>query len=137
MNCQEVRDYITGGHGTFTIRSKVSGTRFTYTIRTNDERYPYFVSLLTGADNESSYTFTGTIFDNAGILAYRPSFKSSVGKNAQSNMALQWFVGAINSGNLPDNVEFFHEGRCGRCGRKLTTPESIERGMGPHCANKE
>ena len=30
--------------------------------------------------------------------------------------------------------EFRHEGRCGRCGRALTVPESIDTGFGPHCA---
>jgi hypothetical protein len=29
----------------------------------------------------------------------------------------------------------WHEGRCGRCGRKLTVPESIESGFGPECAS--
>ena len=29
----------------------------------------------------------------------------------------------------------WHEGRCGRCGRKLTVPESIEAGYGPECIN--
>jgi hypothetical protein len=29
-----------------------------------------------------------------------------------------------------------HEGRCGRCGRTLTVPESIESGIGPECAKK-
>ena len=25
------------------------------------------------------------------------------------------------------------KGKCGRCGRKLTVPSSIESGLGPHC----
>lgn len=28
---------------------------------------------------------------------------------------------------------FHHIGKCGRCGRKLTTPKSIETGLGPEC----
>ena len=35
---------------------------------------------------------------------------------------------------LPKTVEVWHEGICGRCGRKLTVPESVERGLGPECA---
>jgi hypothetical protein len=31
------------------------------------------------------------------------------------------------------NLEIWHEGRCGRCGRKLTVPESIHNGYGPEC----
>lgn len=30
-------------------------------------------------------------------------------------------------------VEIWHEGKCGRCGRQLTVPESIESGFGPEC----
>jgi hypothetical protein len=29
-----------------------------------------------------------------------------------------------------------HEGKCGRCGRKLTVPESVKSGFGPECAGK-
>jgi hypothetical protein len=32
-------------------------------------------------------------------------------------------------------VEFWHEGKCGRCNRKLTVPSSIESGFGPECIN--
>jgi hypothetical protein len=35
-----------------------------------------------------------------------------------------------------DKLEVWHEGRCGRCGRRLTVPESIESGLGPECATK-
>lgn len=30
-------------------------------------------------------------------------------------------------------MNFYHMGICGRCGRALTTPESITRGIGPVC----
>lgn len=33
-------------------------------------------------------------------------------------------------------LQVWHEGRCGRCGRKLTVPSSIETGLGPECAGK-
>lgn len=37
---------------------------------------------------------------------------------------------------LPEGVQFWHEGRCGRCGRRLTVPGSIEIGFGPDCASE-
>ena len=40
----------------------------------------------------------------------------------------------LHHGNLPPALEVWHEGRCGRCGRKLTTPQSVETGFGPVCA---
>lgn len=36
--------------------------------------------------------------------------------------------------NLPSQIEVWHEGRCGACGRRLTVPESIANGLGPVCA---
>jgi hypothetical protein len=49
--------------------------------------------------------------------------------------AFDWFFNNRVSCNtdLPESVEFFHEGRCGKCGRKLTTPESVTAGFGPEC----
>jgi hypothetical protein len=35
----------------------------------------------------------------------------------------------------PD-LEIWHSGRCGRCSRRLTVPESIAAGIGPDCAGK-
>jgi len=35
---------------------------------------------------------------------------------------------------FPPSVQFWHEGRCGRCGRLLSNPDSIQRGLGPECA---
>lgn len=37
---------------------------------------------------------------------------------------------------LPTQVQFWHEGRCGHCGRRLTVPASIFTGFGPDCAEK-
>jgi hypothetical protein len=41
-----------------------------------------------------------------------------------------------DSDALPPDAEVMHEGRCACCGRPLTVPESIERGIGPDCWEK-
>jgi hypothetical protein len=33
-------------------------------------------------------------------------------------------------------LEVWHEGRCAKCGLKLTVPQSIMTGFGPTCAKK-
>ena len=45
-----------------------------------------------------------------------------------------WFWRTLNGGTFPATFEFWHEGRCAACARRLTVPESIERGLGPECA---
>ena len=48
--------------------------------------------------------------------------------------AFAWFWRVLNgSGNFPAGFEFWHEGRCCRCGKRLTVPESIQGGIGPEC----
>lgn len=52
-------------------------------------------------------------------------------------LAFGWLWGKLSSLTpLPANVTFHHAGRCGKCARLLTVPESIELGFGPECAGK-
>lgn len=44
--------------------------------------------------------------------------------------------GTPPDGRFPSGVEVRHDGRCSRCGRALTDPESIDVGMGPICRAK-
>jgi hypothetical protein len=37
---------------------------------------------------------------------------------------------------LPNHVQLMHTGVCGYCGRPLTDPESVLRGIGPICRKK-
>jgi Family of unknown function (DUF6011) len=47
---------------------------------------------------------------------------------------LRWaLVRVWNDLPLPEGYRLHHEGRCGRCGRLLTVPESITSGYGPEC----
>lgn len=52
--------------------------------------------------------------------------------------ALQFkrFYKQVVAHNLLEELEVYHHGRCGRCGRKLTDPDSIVQGMGPECRKK-
>lgn len=64
--------------------------------------------------------------------------KSSVGVGAAvSAEAFVWlWCHLIAVKAFPEGVQLWHEGRCGRCGRTLTDPESCARGLGPICAGK-
>lgn len=126
------------GHATVTLVSKRTGTRFTYEIGSpknseSNDFQPRFVKVLTGPENTGDYTFVATIFDRFDL---RHSKKSSVGPSAPSVVAFRWAWTSLMRGIMPDTLEIWHEGRCGRCGRKLTVPESIASGLGPECAGK-
>jgi hypothetical protein len=126
----ELATFATAGNATFTVKSTRTGNRFTYKVRKPNQDGPAFVALLSGPNNESDFRFLGTIFPDGN---YRHGRKSTVSPTAPSAVAFAWVW--QHASNLPASVEVHHEGRCCRCGRKLTVPESIESGIGPECAS--
>lgn len=132
-NPDQVKRFVLAGNARITIRSTKTGTRFTYRIRKSDDGKVWFVSLLNGADNDTSYVFFGLIRDNRTFVHSR---KSSITQDAPSAKAFHWFYHQVlDQGRMPEGLEVWHEGRCGRCARPLTVPESIESGFGPECIN--
>lgn len=151
MNAAQITDpktiaeFVYAGNATFTIVSKASGTRFTYRLarKKGDDGVdrPWFAGLLNGPDNENGYAYMAVVSQRA-RYALRFGHSSRVGQEAPSARLLTWFLrhlGAALAGapTKLDQVEFWHEGRCGRCGRKLTVPESIANGIGPVCEAAE
>lgn len=135
--------FILAGNARFTLVSGVTGARFTFRVSRKDESSPWFVSVLSGANNEADYAYLGTIFPARpvhGRTAPSPMVpvffhgkKSRIGKDAPSAKAFAWAWTFIARGQMPPSCEIWHEGRCGKCGRALTVPESIASGIGPVC----
>lgn len=142
----------------FTLHNTRTDKHLTYQVETArgpvaaGEGRRRFVSVLTGPDNEGSYAYLGTIFDRVEGKSWKAykghrerltrwhyylGKKSSIGAEAVSARAWLWLWCSLIVGKVfPEGVQFWHEGRCGRCGRTLTDPESISRGLGPICAGK-
>lgn len=133
-------DFMLAGNATLTLVSTKTQARFTYKVRAPEERkgnVSHFVSLLNGSDNEGSYIYLGLVRNGNGGYRYEHGKKARVGADAASAKAFAWFWGnVVGRRELPASVELWHAGTCGRCGRTLTVPESIERGIGPECWNK-
>lgn len=127
-----------------------------------DPGRPWFVKVLNGPDNLRDYQFLGTIFPGrfGDPIVYRHGRKSRVQEDAPSARGIAWFVrhlgrlialreklGDADMFSRPEIEErisrventlngllYYHEGRCGKCARVLTVPESIINGIGPVCA---
>lgn len=144
----ELKAFMLAGNATFTLQNDRTGNRFTYKVtqakaKTEGAPMPavWFVKVLTGPDNEACYEFVGTVFGGVtGSLSegarpyFRHSGKSRIGEEAKSVEVFKWLLANIDA--LPPFITAHHEGRCGRCGRKLTVPESIESGFGPECGGR-
>lgn len=141
---EAIERFILAGNATFTLVSKATGNRLTYRVQKPDDfkedRPIWFVKVLTGADNENDYNYIGQIVPytrGSSYMSFSHGKKSRIGASATSVATIRWLVGHLigpHGKGLPASVEFYHEGRCGRCNRTLTVPSSIETGFGPDCA---
>lgn len=133
----DARAYALAGHATLTMSSLKTGARYTFRISraknrdTGEPQDLWFVALLAGPDNEGDYQYVGRL---SGTL--RLTGKSRFSADSTPVRAFQYFWKHLAAGQMPPQMEVRHEGQCGRCGRKLTVPESIDRGIGPECALK-
>jgi hypothetical protein len=129
MTKEQIETFLQAGHAIFTLKSKKTGKHFTYKIKRGggpEGPGPLFVSLLIG---DLKWMYVGL---------YRPgkalhlTAKSHFSPDAPSVRALSWFLQHVDS----PLVEFKHAGKCGRCGRVLTHPDSIDSGLGPECSGR-
>lgn len=152
LTAELIRLYMFSGRAKFTLVSLETGKHFTYQINRAKKDGLYFCKLLTGSD---IWTYIGIIVPKLDVapedgdawhLVWTKN--SKVSKEAPSFKGLNWFLRMlakvdmdIQLRRLPaseyifgeDKVAFYHSGRCGRCGRELTEPESIRTGLGPYC----
>jgi hypothetical protein len=135
-NPSDIKRFIIGGKAIITLESKRTGRWFTYRIKKakKDEEFsPFFVSVLTGGDNESSYTYMGTIFNNNNKFNFTLTKNSKIGDDALSYKAFNFLFNLVNSDKMHEEISVYHRGICSVCGRTLTTPDSIRTGIGPVC----
>lgn len=128
--------FVLAGNAIFTLKSGKTGSRYTYKVsrgKKSEYRPFWFVSLLTGPQNTNDFTYMGMIEDDKHFHLTRASKYTT---DSIPVKAFEWVFSALARNAEPKNVEIWHAGRCCRCARPLTVPESIEAGIGPECASK-
>jgi hypothetical protein len=145
-NPLDIAAFTFSGKAIFTLVGK-SG-RYTYKVTKADDGPVYFVSLFTGTDNADKYAYeyVGVVrtYDNVDIKVWEfgQTSKSKITpadpKWGKAITGFAWLLKEIKKAQTLEphtlgQVEFWHEGRCGRCGARLTVPASIARGLGPEC----
>lgn len=125
-------EFIVSGNSTVTLKSTKTEKHFTYKVKRAKDKNIRFVSVLFGNNNDSDYKYIGCIFENG---LFKHTKRSNCSNNTTSFQSFRWAWEHIRRMNIPKFLEIWHEGKCGRCGRKLTDPKSIEIGLGPICRN--
>ena len=129
----DVLTFMLAGNSRITVTSRKTGKWFTYKVNQKDNDFgrktPHFVSVLIGPDNNTDYMYIGFISSTGDFMAGRK------GKpDAESYKSFEWMYNMMrNRDEIHPMLEVRHEGRCGRCNRVLTVPESIDNGIGPEC----
>lgn len=133
LNKNKIKEFVLAGNAIITLQSGQTGKHFTYKI-TRDRKQDtlYTIRLLYGADNTHDYAYIGCYYSNTKVFHLIPLYLSRLEfARPPAIRAITYFFNRID--NIPHNLYVYHHCRCGRCGRLLTTPESIERGYGPEC----
>ena len=134
------RRFVLGGNAYLTLQ----GTDSRYTFRvaqgkpregdSPDRSQPFFLSLLSGPDNTSDYVYVGIVDQSTGLV--RLTRASRMREDSKPVAAWNWVMSRVFAGRPHAPATVHHAGRCGRCGRLLTVPSSIESGFGPECSGK-
>ncbi len=136
------KEFVMAGNATFTIELPAGSSQSHYTFKVQKveagDRWPeaWFVKMLTGPDNTSDYSYVGKLNPFLGQV-----LMTSASKNKSDSFPARLLNRVLARVWCDDHAAYeqhgyktHHEGKCGRCGRKLTVPESIESGVGPECA---
>ena len=131
INHEDIHNYINGGHGVVTLEAP-SGAYHTYVFK---------------KPGKSSNFKKGTLFvycydgqEDCGYIGMWDTRTFRTTRNSEYDEDSAQFKGAkyilyMSMKDFDTPMKLYHEGVCCRCGRQLTTPESIECGMGPVCRN--
>jgi Family of unknown function (DUF6011) len=121
--------YIIAGHSKVTLQSRRTTLHYTYeVVAPDDTTKTRFVRLLANGDQ---FLYLGMIRGNRFALTKKSLFDWSAPSVRGFNYA--WGNLIADPPRIPPDLRIMHSGSCGRCGRELTNPESIERGIGPDC----
>lgn len=136
LDPKDALNFILAGKATFTLVSVKTGVRYTYRVNRPKATDPHFVRLLTGPENTRNYAYMGRISGGQYIHDRRNRAGREDAPAAAGFRKVYYKLVSRDYAWVAANVEIWHSGKCGCCGRLLTVPESIATGIGPVCAGK-
>lgn len=113
-------DFILAGNSQFVLENDKTGNHFSYIVKKQKTGVWYIYHLT---------DYLGTV---------RADMTAKINQHTTrilATKAIFWYLKQlIDKIPIPPQVHLYHLGRCGKCGRPLTDPASMERGIGPYCA---
>jgi hypothetical protein len=118
-------------NGTITVENPGSGDHRTFKISTQPDSAKFapgkrIVSLLTGPSNTEDFTAFGFVEDNGRITLWSKYRTPHYQK-------LAFLLEKPEQASAKWGMSYLWAARCRRCNRTLTTPDSVNTGIGPNC----
>lgn len=127
-----IRRYILGGNGVVTLKSP-SGVHHTYLFKKpkNPSDFPDDIIFVYAVHDGNKLFYVGMV--EAGVFRLTRSSRflndTPIVKGAR-------FIMKMSTRYVNTEMVLYHEGMCSVCGRLLTSPKSIENGIGPRCMKR-
>lgn len=142
LNRENMLSVLTAGKAEFSLQNEESKKHFTYVlvkaksdsgVKQNQEgKQVYFVKVCRDY-MEFQYAGVLIIEQEQGAKYFRGR-KGKINPDAESIKGLLWLINKLLRGQeIPEVMQVYHFGKCCRCGRTLTDPESVKLGVGPEC----
>jgi len=131
---EQLNAFLWAGKADITVTNTETDNVEEYFINMMFNKSGFFVSVRRPGSifGGKGWDYMGIVRNNSYVLT--PTNKSKILESERSFQVFQWILSVLNSGYIfPSNIVITHNGKCGRCGRRLKDPESIKLGFGPHC----
>ena len=133
------KEFFFAGRAVWTVANKQTGKHFTFKLRIKSDPQ-YGKTMYISERIDSGWGYVGILRKEDWTVVLT---KASVRRDHRLSptdtvvKAINWFFFMLkNEREWPEYIEIKHEGKCGRCGRALTHPDSLKTGIGPDCAGR-
>jgi len=130
--------YMLAGNCTVTLVSKKTKAMITCKLKKIKSKRAdgnEFIYLLNVPDGSKSI-YAGVVYFNASgdKFEFSTGVKGQVQESDIRVKSVLYVINKLLAEKYDLEVEVYHSGKCGRCNKKLTVPDSIVTGLGPECS---
>lgn len=134
IGIEHLKEYCAGGRGVITLENTSSGNYHTYEFRRpNNPQYfaPDTIFVYTSV-GKKKWLYVGMY--SSSTQYFKCTRNSQFRYSHEIVKGVIWLCKHIRAGKeVVAPMAVYHEGVCCVCGRRLTTPKSVQTGMGPRC----
>ena len=135
VGAKNIKNYCMSGNAIVTLTSP-TGVHYSYYIRApwmkDKDEFDSDIRFVYVFGSEAKWNYLGELSHNG--LKFRVT-RNSYHADCSPEFKGMLYIVRMMHRDFETPMILQHEGCCGRCGRRLIDPVSIERGIGPKCYN--